>query len=209
MSKIVHCMFGVSEAKGADGRTTVIASTASVDRHGDVIDQSTWQLDRHALNPVVLWAHNSWTPPVGKAEMSVEDGRLMAKITWDDDEKNELGRLVGHQFQAGFLSAVSVGFMPHTRTRRAELPKEHPAYGAEGYFLRDNELYELSAVPIPANQDALAQRGFGMALPQDAAGKQALLAELLADPDLMSAARRVLGANQPPPARGLFGLPKS
>jgi hypothetical protein len=43
------------DAAGADGRTfTFVASTADVDRMGDTIAVSRWQLDAFRKNPVVL-----------------------------------------------------------------------------------------------------------------------------------------------------------
>jgi len=35
-----------------------IASTAAVDRQGDTIEQSGWELKNFEENPVLLWAHN-------------------------------------------------------------------------------------------------------------------------------------------------------
>ena len=198
----------VKTAKAEDGRTHVIASTDDVDRSDDVVDQTSWQLDRHARNPVVLWAHSYRDPPVGTAAMAVEDGALHGRIKWDDNEVNQLGTLVAHQYRTGVLSAVSVGFRPHTMTLRSELPKEHPHFGEKGYLLRDNELYELSAVPVPANPEAHAVRGFGP-VPPDAAA----LREWLQDPAfraLLVEELRPLAA-PPPDQRSafarIFGVP--
>ena len=59
---------------------------------------------------------------------------------------------------AGFLNAVSIGFMPKSYT---------PREGDQGgYVFEDWELLEYSIVPVPANQDALrlAMKSVGAAL---------------------------------------------
>ena len=143
---------------GEDGITTVIASTPTSDRYGDVVS-APWQLERFRANPVVVWAHDYSTPPIGKAVSVEMDGPdLVAKIQWDDSPSNPLGQTVAHQFRSGFLNAVSVGFQPGKSIRRNALDEDHPHYSERGNLYRDSELLEISAVPIPANPDALAKR---------------------------------------------------
>jgi HK97 family phage prohead protease len=141
-----------------DGTTLVTASTPEPDRMGDVVAPD-WNLDRYEGNPIVAWAHDYSIPPVGRAVgLALEGDTLVARIKWDDAEANPLGQTVAHQFREGFLSAVSVGFAPGKSTARAELPEDHPAAGKGGYYFEGNELLEISAVPIPANPEALAIR---------------------------------------------------
>ena len=143
---------------GEDGITTVTASTPTSDRYGDVVS-APWALDRYRANPVVVWAHDYSTPPVGRAvDVRLEGPNLIAKIQWDDSPSNPLGQTVAHQFRSGFLSAVSVGFQPGNAVKRSSLDPEHPHHAERGNVYRDNELLEISAVPIPANPDALARR---------------------------------------------------
>ena len=150
------------EKPAVKGRTRVIASTANPDRYDDVVDQSTWKTDRFMRNPVVPWGHDYQIPPVGKViSLSVVEGSLTAEIEWDTSEHNALGRLVAAQFEAGFLSAVSVGFRPGRSIARSQMPKESPHYKEAGYGMvfYDCELLEISAVVVPANADALAAKG--------------------------------------------------
>ena len=144
---------------GEDGTTLVTASTAAPDRMGDVVSQD-WNVERFLRNPVAVWAHDYTLPVIGKVvDLGIEDGSLVARIKWDDDPKhNPLGATIAHQYREGYLSAVSVGFSPALSTPRSELPEDHPAAGREGYYFEAPELLELSAVPIPANADALAIR---------------------------------------------------
>lgn len=155
----------VAETKAAEGGTTteIVASTAAIDRMGDVVEQS-WHLERYQRNPVALWAHDPTIPPVGRTVgLDVigegQERALVARIEWDTHEDNPLGRTVAAQFERGFLSAVSVGFVPGRRVARASLDESHPAYAdgetRSGYLLSQNELLEISAVSIPANPEAL------------------------------------------------------
>jgi len=152
------------EAPAAEGRTTVIASTADTDRMGDIVDQASWKLDGYRQNPVILWAHDASLPPVGRAvDIGVRDGRLMATIEWD--RGHDLGATVARQFAEGFLSAVSVGFRPGRTMMAGELPEgdaRRMSLGKYGVVYLDNELLEVSAVPVPANGAALAQRNAEM-----------------------------------------------
>src|SRR6185437_2590328 len=64
-------------------------------------------------------------------------------------------------YQGKFLRAVSVGFMP------LEMPKritDTEGNATGGYEFTNQELLELSAVPVPANPEAVARmasKGFG------------------------------------------------
>jgi HK97 family phage prohead protease len=154
---------------GEDGTTLVTASTPTPDRMGDVVSQD-WDITRYEGNPIIAWAHDYTLPPVGKAVgLALEGDTLVARIKWDDSEANPLGQTVAHQYREGFLSAVSVGFAPGKTTARAELPEDHPAAGHEGYYFEAPELLEISAVPIPANAEALAIRAkqWGLSLEAD------------------------------------------
>ena len=126
------------------------------------MDQATWKLDRFRTNPVVPWGHDYSIPPVGKCvSVSIEEGKLVAEIEWDESEHNPLGRLVAAQFAAGFLNTVSVGFRPGRMIPRSQLEKTHRWYKEAGYgaVYYDCELLEISAVVIPANPEALAAKG--------------------------------------------------
>jgi HK97 family phage prohead protease len=141
-------------------RTTFIASTDVVDRVGDIVEQD-WQLEEFKTNPVVLWAHDSSSAPVGKVvDISAAGGSLVAEIEWDMG--GERGAEVARQFAEGFLSAVSVGFIPGALQPRYMLADDDPRKADGGYVMSKNKLLEISAVPVPANAQALALRGLGV-----------------------------------------------
>ena len=144
--------------------TTVIASTPTPDRYDDVVSGGDeWLIDKYMKNPVVQFGHDYSIPPVGKTEKLTtdDDGNLIATIRWDDSPTNPLGQTVAAQFRDGFMSAVSVGFQPGRSTPRNKLPTDHPAHGEKGMLFERNQLLEISAVPVPANGEALALRGIG------------------------------------------------
>ena len=127
-----------------------IASTDAVDSYDEVVEQS-WDLERYLGNPVVLFAHNSRDLPIGRAtRVGVIGGKLECTIQFATAEMNPKAEQVFQMVQAKILNAVSVGFMP--RTIRHEMRD-----GKDVYVLADNELHEISVVPVPANPEALAK----------------------------------------------------
>ena len=143
-------------------RRLVVASTASVDRYGDIVDQKSLKLDNYKANPILLWQHNAWEVVGRAAERSVEvrdvDGKaaLVFAPEWDTDETNPTGRRVASQWTRGFLRCVSIGFAVDwdRARRRCDLPKDHPAFGERGMYFEGAEIVEISAVSIPANTEA-------------------------------------------------------
>ncbi len=118
---------------------TAVASSAIEDRHGEVIDQSGWELKNFKKNPVLLWAHDHYLPAIGHAtKIWTENGKLMFKGMWSS--ATELGRACQQLVQEGTLNSFSVGFMP---------------YEMDGNRYTKQELLEISLVNVPANTDAM------------------------------------------------------
>lgn len=125
----------------------VIGSTATIDRYGESVDQGSWDLESFKKNPVILWAHNlsmnEDRPPIAKAvNVDVVDKELVFDIQFD--MKDEFAASIYRKYKEGFLNAFSVGFISHSQGMMNDAP-----------LLMDNELLELSAVPVPANPEAL------------------------------------------------------
>ena len=132
----------------APRRLTIRAAVGSEDRKGDVIDANGWELDGYRRNPVFLWAHDRSRPPIGKSKsIWVEDGALYAEVEFaPTDFAGEVAGL----YERGFMRGVSVGFLPlETELRKA-------SNGRRGYLYRRQELLEISAVPVPMHDGALA-----------------------------------------------------
>ncbi len=127
-----------------------VASTDTVDSWDEIVEQK-WRLDRFLKNPVVLYAHNSRDLPIGQAtRVEMVDVVLECTIKFVSEAANPLAEKVWLLLQQKALRAVSVGFMPNEF--RWEMRE-----GKEILVLSDNELREISVVPIPANPDALAK----------------------------------------------------
>lgn len=128
----------------------VVASTEAVDSYGEIVAQN-WRLERYATNPVVLFAHKSRELPVGRAEnVRVENGALCAKFIFATSEANPLAEQVWQSIRQKTLRGVSVGFMPmDVRYEKRD--------GKDVYVLDNNELYEISMTPVPANPQGLAK----------------------------------------------------
>lgn len=121
---------------------SVVVSTATVDRQGDSIDQSGWDLTNFKKNPVMLWAHDYRILPIARAnEISVVNNKLtIGDYEFAPAEGNPMSGQVKALVDGGFLNAVSVGFMPLERN---------------GNVITKMELFEVSFVPVPANPEAL------------------------------------------------------
>jgi HK97 family phage prohead protease len=135
-----------------DGTRTVrwVLSDGSVDRMGDTIDPAGWNLAAFKKNPVVLFAHDSNAPPIGRLHGPwIAGGQLVGDVEFADAEiypfADEIYRLV----QNGFIRAGSVGFLPI----RYEFSNDRPG----GIDFLEQELIEFSITPVPANANALVQ----------------------------------------------------
>lgn len=134
-------------AEGGAITATFILSTPAVDSYNDVIDQKGWNLTRYNGNPIVLWGHNSWSPPIGKCTKIWLDGdALMGTVEFTSKDVSEFGYMIGQMVKGGFLSAVSVGFYPD------EYTFDQKRGGVN--FIKQT-LLEFSVVSIPANPEAL------------------------------------------------------
>lgn len=144
----------VSEAGVIDA---IVGSSSVLDRMGDIIEQDGWDLKSFLQNPVILWGHNVYEerPPIGKAlKVWVQDkgskkAKLMFKVQFD--LQDSFAAEIFRKIKDGFLSTVSVGFIPH------EWQELDPDNWFGGLKYTKQELLELSVVPVPANPEALIQ----------------------------------------------------
>lgn len=124
-------------------------SDNQTDRMGERVDQTSWNFNNYLSNPIVLWGHDPSQPEnvLGQTtELSVSpDGSATYATMRFDDDINPQASLVWKQLLRGTIRAVSVGFINHSE----EMDNDTPV-------LKDNELLEISVVPIPANARAVA-----------------------------------------------------
>lgn len=137
-----------------DRKMSFTISTAAIDRDGDSIDPQGWQLDNYERSPVVLWAHDYTTPPIGRASNLWTDAKgLHATVEFPPRGIHALADQVHDLVKAGFLNATSVGFIP-----RESRPSK------TGQTITRAELLEFSIVSIPSNPQALVlQRSYDRA----------------------------------------------
>lgn len=137
------------DAGGAAGAMTFVISGEEVDRHGDVVVAAGWQLAAYRQNPVFLWAHDYTRPVIGRA-MAVwpEPGLLLARMEF---APTEFASEVAALYRSGYQQGVSVGFKP----LRYEERRQEQTGAFLGIRFLEQELLEVSAVPVPANRQAL------------------------------------------------------
>ena len=133
-------------------RVSFVASSATPDRYGDIIDQKGWVLDSYKKNPVVLLNHDSNQLPIGKGNVYIRNDKLTIDVEFDSED--ERAAEVERKAKKGFMNAVSVGFRPLESKSRSELPTDHKYYGQRGMYYSKAELLEVSIVTIPANGEA-------------------------------------------------------
>jgi len=161
----------VPQLRGVDEQKRTIefvASTEATDRYGDIIRVAGWKTEHYLRNPVFLWAHRSGDPPIGKTvKLSIETNppALVQTVEFADAKTYPFADTVFQLYRNGFMKSVSVGFRP------LEKPKfitSEETGAVTGYEFTSQELLELSAVPIPANPEAVARAvGDGIVLAAD------------------------------------------
>jgi HK97 family phage prohead protease len=127
-------------------------STAAIDRVGDSVAVDGWKLDAYRKNPVVLWAHDPTMLPVAKASsLRTDAGALKASAEFMPRDISGFADAVFQCLKQGYLSAVSVGFIP---LKYAFVDDPARRWGID---FEEQELLEFSVVPIPANPEALVE----------------------------------------------------
>ncbi len=152
---IKHCPANVKAVDDNPSSLEFVVSTGDVDAEKDILDPKGWSLERYLKNPVMLFGHDHTSPPIAKAtKVWVSDGELKAidefMIGEEFGEPGAFAKSVLEMYKQGFMSAVSVGFLPDS---------DGYEYDAErkGFNFSKMEMLEHSAVPVPSNPNALMQ----------------------------------------------------
>src|SRR4029077_17338641 len=155
-----------------------VMSDNSVDRMGDVVEASGWQLDRIKSPPPVLFNHNS-NQIVGRWEDIRQSGnQLVGRIAWTNSDKWPMAQYIRDLVREGILRTVSVGFAP---IERQPLSKGASKEFGPWRFTK-SELLECSLVAVPANPNAMAVAR-SLHLPSE------FVAEVFGEPARSSAAK--------------------
>lgn len=141
--------YAVLSIKSIDEDARVIrgtATTPAVDRGGDIIDP----LGCKFQNPLAfLWQHKH-DKPIGSVEFGkpTKDGIPFEATIAKSDEPGTLKERLDEAWQSiklKLVKAVSIGFRPI----------EYSFMESGGIHYTETEIFELSAVTIPANSEAL------------------------------------------------------
>lgn len=134
-----------------------VISSEAPDTYGTVFLSTGWQLDRYNRNPVVTFNHldHHQDPDViiGTSEVRLEDGKLMAVVTFEDAENNPLAEKIFRKVKAGILRGASISAYPHEGRWGEKDAGENPDMI---YFTRA-ELMAWSIVTVQSNPDAIAR----------------------------------------------------
>jgi len=127
------------------GTLEVVFTTSARDRQGDVVDPAGLNFAGFLKNPVVLWAHDQERPPIARVRsVSVQDTDVSAVVEF---AATPFAQEVFSLYAEGFLSAWSIGFIAQ---------ETEPLEGG-GVHVLQAEVVEISAVPVPANPEALTK----------------------------------------------------
>ena len=152
MQKYTYIMKRTEPTSSKKEKVSFVASSATPDRYGDIIDVKGWVLDNYKRNNVILLNHDSNQLPIARGNVYVRNDKLIVDVEFDKEDQRAAE--VERKVKAGFMNAVSVGFRPLESKSRSELPTDHKYYGQRGMYYSKAELLEVSIVTIPANGEA-------------------------------------------------------
>jgi len=131
------------------------ANKATLDRGDEIIATNAWELDNFKKNPVILFNHGFDTlggTPVGTATQVKEtDEGLFLKVRLSNSEAPGI-RMVRDLVEEKILQAFSVGFDPK-ETEKSQIGEGEDV--KEITRITKAELFEVSIVGVPMNQDSL------------------------------------------------------
>lgn len=135
-----------------------VGSDETPDRDNDIIEVAGWKLEEYLKNPVFLWAHDYDEPPIGKAVNVIIDAgakKLLFDVKFPTAEEYPFADTIYKLYKGGYLSATSVGFRGiKSKTRDEDTVLNMPEW-QRGRRYMEQELLELSGVPVPCNPNAL------------------------------------------------------
>lgn len=151
-TKSIYPIFkGITNQDGEDPVYRFVASTETVDRHGERILVSAWDLTNYKKNPIILFGHDAWSldNAIGRAvAVEVTEKELIIDVVFS--KVNDRAQKIKAMVEEGVLNMVSVGFIPKKWEDIDGIPT-----------VTEAELLEVSIVQIPANPEAESIRRLG------------------------------------------------
>ncbi len=147
----------VTKQGGKDSRVRRFRiSTETQDRHGDIVRTKGILLKHFRKNPVVLFAHDAWMPPIGKCpRIKLGNGVVDADVDFFTEETYEFAETIFKIVEVGGLKATSIGFMPLKHERMGEDDDDNISGSPWAIDFKRIDLLEFSIVPVPANPEAV------------------------------------------------------
>jgi len=145
----------LSEENKTNRQAEFVISNETPDSYGTVFLMSGWDLKRYENNPVVFYAHRSYSdnPDVvlGTSVLRIENNELIAVVTFETEDMNPLADKVWRKVQAGTLRMASIGANP----KKGHYGNEKLGENRDLIYFDEAELIEWSIVPLGSNPDAL------------------------------------------------------
>ncbi len=145
----------LSEKNKTDRTAEFVISDETPDSYGTVFKISGWDLKRYEKNPVVFYAHRSYSDNpdmlIGTSEVRVDGNQLIAVVRFESAEINSVAEKVWQKIQAGTLRMASIGANP----RKGHWGDEKMGEDRDLIYFDEQELLEWSIVPIGSNPEAL------------------------------------------------------
>lgn len=149
------------DSQDADGTPlTIVAATEGRKADGLNLTMNGAELARFQANPVVGYGHQYWGReglPIGRSDKTwIDDDKLMMDVAFDQDD--DFARKVERKYRNKIMNAFSIGFDVW------DIADDGTAGGWE--------LFEVSAVPLPMDPNAVVEAGRDdqLALARDLAG---------------------------------------
>ncbi|GEM_PF-2764348 len=138
----------LDEDKDADGTRPVMITTDAIDRMNEVVDPKGIDLENFKKNPVILFAHRYDLPPIGSAQwIQRREHGIVAKPRFAN---TQFAQEIKQLYVDGHMKAWSIGFIP------LEMQPGDGKKNSPNRIYTKSELLEFSAVPVPANPEALS-----------------------------------------------------
>lgn len=154
---------GVTYRKELEERQAVFTiSTEDADRDGDVILSNGIDTEDYKSNPVVLFAHDTRSLPIGfTLKLYKQSKSTKAVVMFFDDEIDNTGtsETIYRFVKAGGIKGASIGFRPLKARLPTDKEMDERKMGPYGILYEKISLLEWSVVTVPANQNALRSKG--------------------------------------------------
>ncbi|MEU2450063.1 hypothetical protein ABZ605_08390 [Streptomyces sp. NPDC012765] len=147
-----YVLRAAEETEEEPGPLRIVAATAGKKGDGLNLTMEGADLGRFQSNPVVGYGHSYWGRdglPIGRSDKTWIDGdKLMMDVSFDQED--DFARTVERKYRGGYLNAFSIGF---------DVWDIDDSGTPRGW-----ELFEVSAVPLPMDPNAIVESGRELAL---------------------------------------------